>query len=391
MFASAGFSFILYLLVFFRLRGNITLSGGYKVHFHQRPKVRVGRTNTGAYVVTDDRRVESHLTNVGKQMLWHPLAYTVLALPFAVVRCSSSGESVTFSVATTTSALYVLGGFVNTVLFCTTRNVLPERWRQRFGIPTTLDSHRGDASMPSRRSSTRLPVESGARKGVVGTGMDSVVLNITMEKDFDIQSDGRGRSPSSLTFSSLSTPTRPLRAYGGKQRADSERYHIRHMSFSPLRNERLSIRSGVDGDGEDGESSSGLRPAGKVERNIKQIPDRPVHPCSEQENAIHESPPGLRALASFHPLGTCPPANTGHEQQSSVLTFETAVYRTSTHLSWGSGDCEGSGSGVHWTGHKKRTQQMGLFSAAVDQHPYAMENPGTDPRRPSRDARSPGP
>jgi hypothetical protein len=378
MFTSAGFSLILYSLVFFRLRGNITVSGGYKIHFHQRPKVRVGRTNAGAYIVTDDRRVESHLTAVGKQMLWHPIAYTFLVLPFAIARCSSfSGTPLPFPITTFTAAVFVLGGFVNAVLFCTTRSVLPERWRKRLRIGSKLDGGRSDASVPpSRSSSLRRRVEYDARKGVVGTGMGSGILDIGMEKDFEIQYDNRGRSPSSLRFS---TPTTPPRAHGGRQRADSESFHIRHPSFSPLRNETFSIRSGDSG------FSTGGYSASVVNGVIKQAPDKPAHLSNAKESSIHESPLGSGVPASFHPFDMAPPVNPDprHARPTSVLTFEAAIYRTSTHLSWGGGDFGGNGRGIQQTGHKSPTQQMGISSPTIGQQPYSTPYPGTESSRPS--------
>ena len=414
MFASAGFSFVLYLLVFFQLRGNITLSGGYKIHFHKRPKVRVGRTNDGAYIVTDDRRVESHLTTVGKQMLWHPIAYTILVLPFAIARYSSfSGGSVPFSVTTFTAAIFVLGGFVNAVLFCITRNVLTERWKRRLSIGTTLDSGQGDASLRSRTSSARPQVEYSVKK-VVGTAMDLGVIDIHSEKDVEIQYENRDRSPSTLRFS---PPTPPLRAHGGRQRADSESYHSRHLSFSPLRNATLSIRGGIDEDSEsyysrrlsfspvrnatlsirggvDGGSDPsfhpfdtslpiGVRSASKAKGVVKQVPDKLVHPSHQQESAIQESPPGLEVPASFHPFDMGPPveADPRNARPNSILTFETAVYQTDSNHSWGSGDFGGYGRGIRWMGHKGPTQQMDISSPAVDRHPYAMPYPGAESRR----------
>ena len=324
LFVSAGFSLILYLLVFFRLRGNITVSRGYIIHVHQRPKVRVGRTNAGVYIVTDDERVESHLTTVGKQMLWHPIAYTCLVLPFAAARSSSfAGISVPFPVTTFTAAVFVLSGFVNAVLFCTTRNALPERWRKRLSIGTTLDVGRGDSNLPSRRSSTIRRVETGTRDGVVGSRICSDVLDISMEKDFEIQCDDYGRGGSSIRFS---TPTTPLRAYSSRQRGDSGSYHIRHLSFSPLQNERLSLRSGGD---EDSNLSARAHPASKVKGVIKQVPDKLVYPSNAQESALYESLP-----ASFHPFDSVPPVDSDpRHERSSVLTFDAAVYQTVTRLS----------------------------------------------------------
>ena len=389
MFASAGFSFVLYLLVFLRLRGNITVSAGHKIHFHKRPKVRVGRTNTGTYIVTEDRRIESHLTTVGKQMLWHPIAYTVLVLPFAASRCASfSGKEVPFSVTTITAAVFVLGGFVNAVLFCTTRNALPERWRRDLSIGTTLDSGRGDASLPSRTSSARPRVEYGARKGIGKTAVDFGVIDIHSEKDVEIQSSSRGRSPSTLRFDS---PTTPPRAHGRRQRADSGSYRFRPLSFSPLRNAGLSIRSGVDDDSDpsfhlfDTGLPTGVRPASKVEEVVNQVPDKLVHPSNQQRSAVQTPLLGLEIPTSFHPFDTGLPVRSHprNARPTSIVTLETALYQTDRHLSWGSGDSKGDGRGMSWIGHKRPSQQTGISSSRVDQHPYSMPYPGTESRRSS--------
>jgi len=381
MFASVGLSFILYLLVFFRLRGNITVSAGYKVHSHRRPKARVGRTNTGAYIVTDDRRVESHLTTVATRMLWHPIAYTVLVLPFAVARCSTfSGASVPFLVTTSVTAIFVLGGFVNAVLFCTTRNVLPERWRQRLRPSTTSDGTRSITSLPSRSFSTRWRAESGVGIGVARTGMAPVILDISVEKNVEIRYDEGDRSPSSLTFSSPPSPTRPLRAYGGRQRADIKSHHTRPLSFSPLRNETLSLHSGVDGDSEDRDLGGGMRPASKVKRIIEEVPDQLVHASKEHGGGIYGLAPDLEAVDSFHPFDTASlvSTNTRQDRPISILTFETAVHHASTHIRWANGDLGGDG-------HKSPpspTQQMGVYSPAISRHPYSVPRPGTESRRP---------
>jgi hypothetical protein len=215
MFASAGSSFFLYLLVFFRLRGNITISAGYKLHFHRYPKVRMSRTGAGAYIVTDDRHVESHLTTVAKQMLWHPIAYIVLILPFTVARFSTvSGAPIPSAVSIFTVAVLVLTGFVNTVLFCITNNVLDGGWRQRFGIETMSASRRGDARSSSRRNSYWPPAEWGARMGAAGGGRPSIVLDITVEKEVEVMYSEGDPSPSFSKFGTSTSHTWPTRAYG---------------------------------------------------------------------------------------------------------------------------------------------------------------------------------
>ncbi len=244
LFVSAGFSFILYLLVFFRLRGNITISAGYKVDFHRRPNVRIGRTEAGTYIVTDDRHVESHLTTVAKQMLWHPIAYIVLILPFAAARVSTfSGISVPPTVAIFTSAVFVLTGFVNTVLFCTTRNVLPGNWRQRFGIENLLATRGGDAGLSTWGNSIRRPPESGARMGA--PGRTSIVLNTSVEKEVETKQSEGDPSPSSIKLRTPTSLISPIQAYGGKQQADNNSFHFPNASFLPPLDELDSEHTAV--------------------------------------------------------------------------------------------------------------------------------------------------
>ena len=324
-------------------------------------------------------------------MLWCPVAYTVLVLPFTITQCLSfSGVSVPFPVTIVTASLFMLGGFVNVVMLCTTRNVLPERWKQIFSIGTTSDIGRGDASFHSRMNSKRWR-ESGARSEAVGTGMASVVLNITVENDIEIQYDRSDRRYSSLRFSppiSPSSPTFPLRAHGGRQRADSESYHIRHQSVSLLRNERPGTWStgAIDGDDEDSDFSAGMRRARKVKRIIEEVPDQMDRASVEHESATDEPAPGLAASPSLHSFDAVAPANPDprRPRPPSMVTFETALYRTGTRLSWASVDSRANGSGVHWTGHKAPlSRQRGRYSPALDQHPYAVPYGGTESKRPS--------
>ena len=170
MMISGVFSFNFYLLVFFRLRGNITLSAEYKIGFHRRSKAKVGSTSNGTFITTDDPRVESHLAKVAKHMLWYPLVYVGILLPQAACRFSAfNGASVPFLVTISTSALFLLHGFVNTVLFSTTRNILPGSWRQRFGISPLGDSGQNDVDLPSPTNITWRSAELSARFGTVST------------------------------------------------------------------------------------------------------------------------------------------------------------------------------------------------------------------------------
>jgi hypothetical protein len=191
MFTAAGFSFILYSLVFFRLRGNITVSDGYRIYFHQRPRLRVGRTNSGTLIVTDDRSVESPATTVAKQMLWYPIAYTVIVLPVATARFSTfRGASVPFGVTIFTGAVFMLSGFVNSLLFGMTRTILPGSWRRKLCIGNRLETGQDAVSQPSHTGAmSQFTLGPSTSIGTVGAGTAPVTLGVGMEKNIEIKYD----------------------------------------------------------------------------------------------------------------------------------------------------------------------------------------------------------
>jgi hypothetical protein len=120
MFMSALFSFILYTLVFLRLRGNIVVSGWYVV-FH--------KANTAKNASWRGRDfADNQAMAIAKQMLLYPVAYTLIILPIAAARFSSfAGHPVPFSVTIFCDTIFLLSGTVNVILFTTTRRILPPR------------------------------------------------------------------------------------------------------------------------------------------------------------------------------------------------------------------------------------------------------------------------
>ena len=238
MFISAGASIILYSLVFFRLRGNITVSAGYKIYFHRRPKVRVGRTRDGMYIVTDDQRIESHLTRVAKHMLWYPVAYTIIILPMACARLSSfNGTSVPFPVTIFANGIFLLHGFFNTVLFCTTRNILPESWRRRLGLGSALDNGRSDFGLSSRTPTTPRVTGLDGKIQTIGTGTTPVILSVGVEKNVGIMYDEAQLSPRYVKLGASSLPLTPnplprVRECDEEQ-ADTHKHHSQEPSFPP--------------------------------------------------------------------------------------------------------------------------------------------------------------
>ena len=327
MLVSAALSFILHILVFFRLRGNITLSGRYKIGFQRRPKVRLGRTSNGVYIATDDRRVESHLTKVAKHMLWYPFAYTVLVVPMAASRYSSfAGTSVPFAVTITTASVFMLHGVVNTLLFCTTRNILPGSWRQRLGLGTTWDSGRGDVDLSNRAHATwQFTGLSTARIGSSSKTTTSVVIvNVGVE---ECQYHEAQQSPSYLKVGSPSlqtsstSPTSPtpllLASGGGGQLVDIHRDRTRHLSFNTPRDAKSNIRATVDEDDGESDFSAGVDQAVKAKTVGLDSPLRPSgHALRGQESGFYRPTSDLQAPTSIHLFSTTQPIVNADQRQS---------------------------------------------------------------------------
>ncbi len=388
MFTSAGLSFILYFFVFLRLRGNITVSAGRRVYFHQRPKLRVGGTSGGTYISTDDRRIESQLTTVAKQMLWYPLAFAILVLPIGAARYSAtSGASVPFYVLIATAALFMLSGFVNTVLFCATRSVIPVCWRKGFNLRNKLNIGRGDITLSSWGNSVWRRSEPPTRKGTISAGRPSLANGINVEKDIDIKYDNEP-TPSSLGIGAPTVPTCPLRAHGGRQRADAYSYHVRQTLIPPPRDERNSVCLEVDGEDEDVNLREGVYQARKPNLVDDRTLGHPLSASRSRERGISDSAMDLEAPAPVYPSPMSVPSNTDTKQSwsPSILPSGTAVDHAP--LSGASRGFRGNSSGIYWTGwdgRLPRAPRTSISYPAGDEHPYSPSYesdfpPGIDSR-----------
>lgn len=117
LFLSSTLSFILYTLVFFRLRGNIVVTG-WHVRFRMLEKDESGWRGR--------QHADTQALSIAKQMILHPIAYTVLFLPIAILRlCEWTGHSVSLPVMMLCDSIFLLAGVVDVVLFCTIRRVIP--------------------------------------------------------------------------------------------------------------------------------------------------------------------------------------------------------------------------------------------------------------------------
>lgn len=352
MFFSAGSTFILYLLIFFRLRGNITVLAGYRIHFHRRPQFRFSRASDGTYIMTNDRDVQSHLVVVALRMLRHPISYIMLVLPLAATRFSAfSGTSVPFPVVIFSASLFALIGFVNVVLFCSARNGLSGAWRQRTSIAKTSCHERSDARSSSWRSSSwgnsaRQYSVSPSRMGAVETGRSPVFLSSILEKDVETVHEEVVPSPS---FSYPASPTSPIRAYRGRQRTGSDSYHTGYLSFLPPFDERMSVRIETYSVGEDGDPSEEVHPGNNTDTGAGPMPHHPLRTSIRRGTVIYQPDQVLEVPAPVHPLATAPQPtiNTRRYRPASVVTFETAVNRS--RFGPMSRDFEGDSSSTYWT------------------------------------------
>ncbi|KAG8958978.1 hypothetical protein FRC03_008564 [Tulasnella sp. 419] len=146
MFFSAFGSFVLYILVFLRLRGNI-VGKGMKIRFcfSDRPE------SWASFKSRDS--VESTVTSVAKQMLWYPVAYTFVLLPIAICRWTEfSGRRVPYAVNVVTGCLFALSGFVNVILFTSTRRVIPKRPSLPTHSKSSRDILSGTSASPFRQT-----------------------------------------------------------------------------------------------------------------------------------------------------------------------------------------------------------------------------------------------
>ncbi|KAH9062413.1 hypothetical protein EDB87DRAFT_300979 [Lactarius vividus] len=111
MFISALLAFILYLLVFLKMRGI----------------VRAQALSTSV-ASADRERNEKYEHKLARQMLLYPVAYTILILPIACCRFSAwSGHEVPFGVTIFSDFIYLMSGLVHVILFASTRRLLPPR------------------------------------------------------------------------------------------------------------------------------------------------------------------------------------------------------------------------------------------------------------------------
>jgi len=185
MFLAAFISFILYILIFLRLRGTI-VRNGWRIRFRKTSEPESG--NWRGQKFADDQAMR-----IAKQMLLYPIAYVILIFPIAVSRFASwAGNNVPFEVTIFTAAIFLLSGLVNVVLFTTTSRILPgdsmkiSHWT--LSHPTVSPNEAGDQGRERRASHATGHNRSGSQSST-----ETIVADYPNQK---FSRTGKPRPPS---------------------------------------------------------------------------------------------------------------------------------------------------------------------------------------------------
>ncbi|KAI9065656.1 hypothetical protein FKP32DRAFT_1590444 [Trametes sanguinea] len=119
-FLSAGLSFVLYIAVLLRVRGNLVRTSG-KWHLRFVPH--------GERWVLAIRRdaVDGYMMRVASRIVWYPVAYAILLLPVTITRfVAFSGHAVPFRATIFADFVFNLQGVVNVALLLATNRFVPD-------------------------------------------------------------------------------------------------------------------------------------------------------------------------------------------------------------------------------------------------------------------------
>ena len=224
--------------------------------------------------------IGSYLTTVAKHMMLYPIVYAILVLPVTISRLSTySGVPVPFSVTTFTIAMITLHGFFNTVLFCTTRNILPGSWRQRFGLSAGLEGGRGDVHDFSRMNAMSLFFRT--RSAAVDKVSPPATRSVDEERGMEIKYEAEASSSDIGSSTPSTSPIPPPQAH---------KHHIQQLSFSTPRDTRMSIHLEVEGDDEGSDFSAAVSLADTERTAEREALQHPGRASSEYDNGMVDQP-----------------------------------------------------------------------------------------------------
>jgi len=197
MFMAAAFSFLLYSLIFLRMRGNIIVEGR---------RISFRRTGLSRW---RGKQFENQALAIARQMLLYPVAYTIIILPIAASRFSAfAGNDVPFEVTVFSAAVFLLSGIVNVTLFTTTRRILPPdsfkipKWA--ISRPQAIPEYTVEAGPDSYYQSSGTYAESYEEKEKEYVGSDTTSSVVPAPAPLRIRTSESEVSPTTLAAHSVS-------------------------------------------------------------------------------------------------------------------------------------------------------------------------------------------
>ena len=160
-FITVLFSFILYSLTFFRLRGNI-VTNGWRISFQR----RIVPNQPGNHIpnVVMNPSQNTLVMRVARRMMWYPITYAILVMPITVTHMAVPSDVTAIAI---TDTIFMLSGCVDVILFTTTRrvlpaiNIFPSFIRTMFGISAGTGMNTHQLSSPNPATSTHMSEAAG--------------------------------------------------------------------------------------------------------------------------------------------------------------------------------------------------------------------------------------
>ncbi|KAG8806916.1 hypothetical protein FRC17_004731 [Serendipita sp. 399] len=200
-FLSGFISLILYILIFFRLRGNIQVEGWY-FSFQKHPSHMISSTTQSITPSLGIRRrastssghmdptVEPQAQKIARKMMLYPIAYMVLLLPLAVVRfILFNGGTVPKGVLLFTACLLWLNGLVDVILFILTRpSVIADRTFLPAALRSVFGMSAGDGNRNAGHTGSHGPSASETSRTPMSQA-NGISIRVQVDTEYD---DGGG-------------------------------------------------------------------------------------------------------------------------------------------------------------------------------------------------------
>jgi len=134
MLVAGGIITLMYIPVFFTIRGNLLITPSQTKWYRYQIKFRSASTSitTDSTLSGGSSSRATHLRGVAKKMLWYPITYMALILPTVVCRFKGIyGSPVTLPVIVGCVSLFTAMGLTNVLIYVFTRNLGGTPWFAR--------------------------------------------------------------------------------------------------------------------------------------------------------------------------------------------------------------------------------------------------------------------